>query len=643
MPQQSALWLSLILTIVFAMSCEAVEAARPFIHPLFTDHMVFPRDRAAPVWGWTTPNAQVQATLATAHASTVADADGRWQLALGPLQAGGPYELVVEGPQRKVCSNIMVGDVWLFCGQSNMEYGVASAEGAGDELARAGSEKNLRLLNLGHRFSGRPCVVPAGAAASWQVPNAGSVAGFSAVAWYTARRLAAELTVPIGAVACAWSGSNICGWMSEQTLNRLGAYSDERAALKTLTNAAERDGRTVAAQELLLRDDWWKANDPGTAEGWQQVASHAAWNAVDMPQKWTDAGVVSNGAIWLRPTIEVPAGVHSAHLAVGRLAEDQAQWVNGSEIPFTGVVPDGVLKAGRNVVAIRIWSPDGRGAAGSVDEWRLECAGMQPISLAGTWQVVCSAAVSAVSTRPALHFQGGPESVSMLFNGGIAALAPFAFTGVVYYQGEQDAGNPDYYRLLPALIADWRTTFAAPDLPFVIVQLPAFRAPISEPVQATVQFGMARDAQLETARSVPHVGLAVTVDLGDADNVHPRRKREVGERAAHAALETAYGRDDGGGPLYAGMTVTGDAIRVTFTHATGGLVMHEGVATGFAVTGGDSIWHHASAILDGLAVVVRSTAVPHPTAVRYGWAENPPVTLFDRAGMPASPFRTDPR
>ena len=362
-----------------------------------------------------------------------------------------------------------------------------------------------------------------------------------------------------------------------------------------------------------------------------------------MPAHWLDPQLETAGAVWLCRTIDLPSAVGAAHLVLGRLAEDQAQWVNGTAIPLSGEIPDGILHAGRNDIAIRIWAPDARGSAGSAEEWQVEPAGLPPVSLAGAWQVTRSAAAATVSVRPELHFQGGPESVSMLFNGGIAPLAPFAFTGVVYYQGEQDAGNPDYYRLLPALITDWRAALAAPDLPFVLVQLPAFRAPVAEPVQETVQFGLARDAQFATANAVPGVGLAVTIDLGEAGNVHPRRKREVGERAAHAALATAYGRADGGGPLYAGIAVEGDALRVHFTRIHGGLALRGAPVSGFAIRGGDGVWHHATAAVDGDTVVVRSPEVPAPTAVCYAWAENPPVTLYDRAGMPASPFRSDPR
>ena len=526
-----------------------------------------------------------------------------------------------------------------------MEYGVAGADGGGEEIAQAATVKDIRLLHLGHRLAGQPCVVPPGVAPAWQVPGPGAVAGFSAVGWFTTRRLAAELGVPVGAVSCAWSGSNIRGWMSDRALAALGVYSDERNALKTLVAAEKRDGRPVPAQELDLLTQWWTNNDPGTAGNWQRsnTGSSTTWRDVDVPGAWPPAGMSTAGGLWLRREIGLEQIGLSAHIAVGRLAEDQTLWVNGIEIPADGQVPTGALRVGTNTLAIRVWSSDGQTTAGSANDWRVEADGMATVSLAGSWKVTRSIDVATVPAPPRLRFQGGPDSTTMLFNGGIASLAPFAFTGVVYYQGEQDAGNPEYYRLLPALIGDWRLTFAAPQLPFVIVQLPAFRQPVAEPVQTTVQFGLARDAQLATARATPHVGLAVTIDLGDAGNVHPKRKREVGERAAHAALATAYGRNDGGGPMYDGMSVEGSSIRVRFTRIHGHLTVRDGSPSGFALAGNDGVWHRAVAKADGAEVVVQADDVPHPTAVRYAWAENPSVTLYDEQGMPASPFRSDAR
>lgn len=623
----------------------------PFLHPLFADHAVFPRDRAAPIWGWTAPGATVRVALGSAHAEAIANADGRWQAALGPLAAGGPYALTVDGPQHVVCNDVMVGDVWLFSGQSNMEMGVGGAAGAAEENAQAGNVTNLRIMSLGHRLAGTPQVVPAGPAPLWQVPQSGNIGGFSAVAWYTGRQLANDLKIPIGVVACAWGGSNIRGWMANETLNTLGLYGDERADLAKLVTIAAAGGPDVSTQERTIIAAWWQDRDPGTSGAFAQPATPATgtWSTITVP---LSGAPVPNGVIWLRREIDLPATAagKSGRLRLGAMLDEETTWINGTQVgntggwngPRTHQIPAKLLQAGRNVIAIRTLADGGRGGPhGQAADWSVDLDGQAPVTLAGEWQMAATAPAAVIPTKPVPRFQGGNRSVTMLYQGGIQPLAPFGFTGAVWYQGEQDAGNQDYYRLLPALIADWRTLFAAPQLPFIVVQLPNFGPRIPDPVQPQVWFGLVRDAQLQAALNVPQVGLAVTTDLGDPADVHPKRKHEVGERVARAALGIAYGRDDAGGGLYAGMTVEGAAIRVRFSRLHGGLALHPDEPSGFAIAGADGHWHHATARVDGATVVIAAPGIDAPHAVRYGWADSPPVTLYDQAGMPVSPFRSD--
>jgi sialate O-acetylesterase len=622
----------------------------PLLHPLFSDRMVFPRDRVAPVWGWTTPGARVRVSLAGVSAEAVAGADGRWQAGLGPVAAGGPHQLVLDGPQHLVRSDVLIGDVWLFSGQSNMEMGLGGAEGGAEEIARAGEATGIRLLHLGKRAAGVARPVPPGAALTWQLPGPGTTGGFSAVAWFTGRTLNRELKVPVGLVSCAWSGSNIRGWMSPEALARTGFYGDELVALKPLAAIETAGGKPVAEQEMEAIQAWWRANDPGTAAGWQAAGTDIAgapWRAVEVPLRWSEDGVA-----WLARDVTLPdeAADRAAWLRLGGILNEEVTWVNGQQVGSTGGwtlprshrINSGVLRAGVNRIAMRVKAQNGQGAAAAAaSDWHLDADGLAPVPLAGTWRFALSAPAAGLTPKPEPTFQGGNRSPTMMYNAGIAGLAPFAFRGVVWYQGEQDAGNPDYYRLLPALIGDWRGAFADPRLPWVTVQLPAFSQPFAGPVQPQVWFGLIRDAQLAAARDVPGVGLAVTTDLGDANDVHPRKKREVGERAAHAALGVAYGQADGGGPLFAGAESAGQAMRVRFSHVHGVLSLRPGSPSGFAVAGADRVWRHASAHVAGDGLLVASPEVPAPVAVRYGWAENPPVALFDSAGMPASPFRSD--
>lgn len=630
-----------------ALVLAAAEPARPVLHPLFGDDMVFPRDRAAPVWGWSDPGAHLRISLAGVSAEAVAGPDGRWEARLGPVASGGPYELVVEGPRPATCHRVMVGDVWLFAGQSNMAFGLRRAEGGPDEVAAAAAATGLRLYDLGVRLSGRPEALPTpGAAPAWRLPDPKNAGGFSAVAWFTGRRLQAGLGVPVGLVVTAISGSNIRAWMPEDALERLGLFADERrdlAALNLRADAAGTDARTRERQEIAA---WWNEHDPGTRDGWQRrdaPEAGAAWNDQGVPGTW---GI--DGTAWLRCDLILPEGAagKAATLYLGQIDDEDTTWVNGAEVGGTRAgnlraypVPAKVLVAGANRIAIRIWAENKHGRTlAAPGDWRLT-VGNDEFRLPATWRRAASAPAQPVRLKP--RFQGGNGGSTMIWNGGIHPLQPFAFAGVVWYQGEQDAGSPDYRRLLPGLVASWREGFADPALPVVLVGLPAFHPAVATPVQERLSFGQVRDDQLQTARSLPRVGVAVTTDLGDPANVHPLRKREVGERAAAAALAIVQGTAGGGGPLFVDATAVGGAMRVRFDHIGGGLDVRPGAPSGFALAGADGVWHHAAAVADGDAVMVSSPEVAAPVAVRYGWADTPPVTLYDRTGFPASPFRSD--
>lgn len=636
------------LLAAIAIGLCAAEPALPLVHPLFADGMVFPRDRSAPVWGWALPGTTVAVSLAGVRAEAVAGADGRWQAALGPVPAGGPHELVVEGPQRQVVRDVLVGEVWLCAGQSNMEMNLRRAAGGPEEAATAPAATGLRLCALGRRIAGHEQQVPPGSAVAWKAPDAKSAAAFPAVAWFAGRRLQAELGVPVGLVATAWSGSNIRAWMPAAPLRELGLYGEELERLAALNAVADAGGPDIAAQDRAAVEAWWLANDPGTAAGLAKAdapVAGAAWADQAVPGAWSGDGVH-----WLVATCQVPAEAagRAARLVVGAIEDEDATWVNGREVGGQrGIdkrsyhIPAGVLTAGANRIAVRAWSEGGRGKVRACDggariEWDAP-AGSSP--LAG-WRGIATAAAKPV--RPRLRFGGSNGSATMLWNGGIRPLAPFAFSGVVWYQGEQDAGAAEYRRLLPALIGAWRGAFLQPELPFVLVGLPGFHDAVDAPVQERLTFGRVRDDQLAAATTLAKVGLAVTTDLGDAQDVHPLRKREVGDRIAAAALAIAYGRPGGGGPLFAGAVRAGDAMRVTFTRiGGGGLELRPGPRSGFAIAGADGVWRHAEARLDGETVLVRAAGVDAPAAVRYGWSDLPPVTLYDRSGMPASPFRSD--
>ncbi|MCK6489463.1 MAG: hypothetical protein L6R48_14255 [Planctomycetes bacterium] len=639
-----------LLLLLPILALAAAEPAKPLLHPIFGEHMVFPHGRRAALWGWAPAGARVQVSLAGQQAEAVAGADGRWQAELGPVAAGGPYELVVAGPQQLVLKDVLAGEVLLCSGQSNMAMGLNGAEGGREEAAGAASAAaSVRLLHLGMRIAGTPRDLPTPAnPVQWRVPAADNLGGFSAVGWFTARSLQQRLKIPVGVVACAWGGTNIRAWMAEESLARLGLYGDERDLLRTLAAAEAAGAPPVPQQEREQVAAWWKEHDPGSAAGFERPAEPAtgAWSDQELPGAWKH-----DGTTWLRRTVQLPAAAvgKPGRLLLGGLPDDSTVWVNGAEVgtgrgaePRNYRIDARQLAAAPVTVAIRVWSEGGRsGGKGSPGDWRLESdAGTPPVALAGAWRRAATTGVQPV--RPRLRLQGGNGAATMLYNGGIRPLAPFAFSGAVWYQGEQDAGNSDYQRMLAAMIGDWRALFGK-DLPVVVVGLPGFHDAVATPVEERLNFGATRLAQAAAALALPGVGLAVITDLGDAKDVHPTRKRAVGERAAAALVALREGAG-GGGPLIVKAERAGAAMRLTCQRVSGGgLELRAGEPSGFALKGADGAWHHARARLDGDTVVVESPEVPEPVAVRYGWANNPPCTLYDRAGFPAAPFGSDRR
>ncbi|HNR97831.1 MAG TPA: sialate O-acetylesterase [Planctomycetota bacterium] len=629
---------------------EGGAAARPFVHPLFSDHMVIQRDAPVPVWGWTEPGREVAVTIAGVRATARAAADGKWLARLAPLAAGGPHVLEVTGPRRIVLADVLVGDVWICSGQSNMQWPVAASQAAEAEIAAADLPA-IRLFTVPRRTAMEPEPLVAGA---WTPCSPRSVPNFSAVGFFFGRELYKELGVPIGLIDSSWGGTVAEAWMSAEALAPMEDFARPVAEMKELA-AAGKSGEDRFAQ-LMAR--WWRENDPGSKEEprWENPAfDAAAWKTMRLPSKWEDAGLPNfDGLVWFRKEIELPAAWagKEAILRLGPIDDRDTTWVNGARVgegddwtvPRTYKVPAGTLVAGRNVIAVRVLDTGGAGGlVGAPDQLALELAGggAPAVPLAGPWswrEAVPLARLGAAPQKPGSN----PNVVTVLYNGMIAPLAPFAIKGAIWYQGESNADRPaQYRRLLPALIRDWRARFETGDFPFLVVQLANFMAPQKEPVEAG--WAELREAQLLTAQADPKVGLAVTIDIGAADDIHPRNKQDVGRRLALEALRIGGGGDIvSTGPEYAGMELRGGEIVLRFRGVGGGLVAGGGgKLKGFAIAGKDGKFAWADAAIAGDTVVVASPAVPEPVAVRYGWANNPDCNLYNKEGLPASPFRTD--
>jgi sialate O-acetylesterase len=620
----------------------------PFVSPMFGDNMVLQRDKPSTIWGWTTPGQTVRVEIAGHVATAVAATDGRWEARIQPPAAGGPYSMVISGPQTVDLHEILVGDVWLCGGQSNMYLGLGLVRDGAEEI-KAANHPEIRLFVVEQHVSYSRTAIPQG---SWRVCSPatvgeGGAGGFSAVAYFFARKLQERIHVPIGLIQDCVGGTPAESWMSADTL----------AGMKDFSEAIQEVGRLRALGGPEYGNyimHWYDQYDAGSrGDAWAATDfDDSAWKAVQVPGGFRELGVPDTPSVcWFRREVTLPdplpPGKTTLFLGVIEKMDTtylNGRWVGASswvENPRVYRIDDGVLKPGKNLLTIRVFKvrQDG-GFRVKADAMRLELGDKRVIPLAGEWKGAVSVDARPPHPMP-LGFENYPTMPTVLYQGMIEPVAPLAITGAIWYQGEANADRAHQYRtLLPAMIGDWRRLFGQGDFPFYIVSLPAFMLRKAAPGDDA--WAELREAQALTARSVGNSGVAVTIDTGEADNIHPKDKKVVGERLALCALAGIYGEKvNHEGPTFTAADAVPGAMRLHFIHADGGLLAKGGKAEEFSVAGADRKWFWADARIDGDSVVVSSPAVPEPKAARYAWQSNPAATLFNGAGLPAVPFRTD--
>ncbi len=636
--------------VFFAALTVAAEAppksgvSLPLLSPIFGDHMVLQRDKLNTFWGWAPPGQSVRISVAGKSTEAVAASDGRWQAAIEPPAPGGPYIVNVDAGEHVALHDILVGDVWLCGGQSNMEFALRQAID-GEQQAKHANRPTLRLFQVPNHVAYAPAVTLRG---EWTPCTPQTAERFSAVAYFFALKLQNELGIPIGLIESAVGGSPAESWMSADALARTGEFSAQVAKIAQL----HAEGATEHGSFLM---HWLDEHDVGgQGEAWAKPAfDDHDWRAVSVPGGFNDLGVPTDPAVvWFRREITLPdplpAGAAKIYFGVIERMDTvylNGHWIGASswvENPRIYNVPADALKPGKNIVALRVFKlkPDG-GFLSPAATLRVRLGDGREIPLAGEWKAAVSFDARTPTPMP-LDFENYPTMPTVLYNGMIAPIAPLAITGALWYQGEANTSRAQQYRkLLPALIADWRAKFGQGEFPFYIVGLPAFMARKPEP--STDGWAELREVQAETVRNLRNTGLAVTIDTGDAENIHPKNKQPVGDRLALLALANHYGKK---------MVATGPTLRYVerrpgvlalhFNHVEGGLQVHGSTLGEFAIAGDDRAWHWAHAKIEGQdVVVVTASKVATPTVVRYAWQGNPLATLFNGAGLPAEPFRTD--
>lgn len=647
--------LALLLWVVGVARASAAEEVKPFLHRLFTDHVVLQRGVPVPVWGWTTPGAAVTVTLNHQSASATAGVDGKWLARLPEAVAGGPFELEVSGPSSVTVHDVLIGDVWVCSGQSNMEMGIQQVNNPEAEIADA-HRPQIRLFTVPHKTSFHPVET---LDSQWLVCSPETVkkdgwGGFSAVGYFFGRALQEDLQVPIGLIHTSWGGTIAEAWTSGDRLLGMPDFADAVREIRQQDQSANSD--TPMAQKMKK---WWADNDPGTrGETWAVPSLDVAtWKSMKLPTLWEHAGLPDyDGVVWFRKEIELPADWEgkAAILRLGPIDDNDTTYINGQPVGSTEGyniareyrLKPSVLKAGRNVIAVRVLDTGGGGGIyGKANDLKLIRADNPSVSieLAGDWRYTASASLKQTTPYPQ-RLDNNPNVVTVLYNGMIAPLIPFGIKGAIWYQGESNAGRAQQYRtLLATLIEDWRNRFEVGPFPFFVVQLANFMAAHPQPSESA--WAELREAQVLGAQRAGNSGVALAIDIGDAQDIHPKNKQEVGRRLALAARAIAYHESiPYSGPVYRSLGIDGNRAILHFDHLNGGLVVHDGAKLkGFAIAGADKRFVWADATISGETVILSAPAVNPPVYVRYNWADNPDGNLYNQAGLPAVPFRTDGR
>lgn len=626
--------------LLFCFLFLTISAKSNIILPkIFSSNMVLQRDQPLRIWGWADKGEKISIELNGQKVRTTAAKDGSWLAILKPQQAGGPYELKIEGKNSIRLSNLLIGDVYLCSGQSNMEWPLRAASDAATEIP-ASTNPNIRLFTVQKAINYFPQKDVTGG--TWQECNPTTSGDFSAVAYFFGKKIALENNVPVGLIHSSWGGTNIQGWLSWDIMSKDPKYTAVDLA-KSEKIQAENEQNTRRFQDALK-------NDQTISEKWFDPAVNSEnWKSVSMPQYWeaTSIGEI-DGIIWFRKEVTLTEAdlKNNATLALGRVDDIDETFINGTLVGSTSSylaqrqypVAAGILKPGKNVIAVKVTDTGGGGGlTGKPEDLYLEINGRK-IPLAGEWTYKASV------LSPTFGIVGiGPNAFpSLLYNGMIAPLIQYPIKGTIWYQGENNVGEAFKYRqLFKELIHNWRTKWNA-EFPFLWVQLANYMYPDSLPQQSG--WAELREAQSMTL-ALPKTGQAVIIDIGEAADIHPRNKKDVGARLALAAEKTVYGKNiTYSGPTYTGMRKQGDKIYVRFGNTGKGLIAKDkyGYPKGFSIAGADGEFVWAMAYIMGDEVLVHSPLIKEPVAVRYAWGNNPSdANLYNAEGLPASPFRTD--
>ena len=624
---------------------------------VFTSNMVLQQQSEVPFWGEASVNKTVKITTSWDNKTieTKSDSDGKWKTTVSTPVYGGPFTIEITDGKKMKLENVMVGEVWICSGQSNMEMPLAGwgkIMNYEQEIAAA-NYPDIRLFSVEKTISSSPlndCKTTTG---GWVPCSPKTVAEFSAIGYLFGKNLFDNKKVPIGLINTSWGGTIAEAWTSGNTLKTMPDFSADVAAMEQ-TSIDKVELKDKYTKDLASWKNKVEKADKGYSAGNASWADSnldvSDWKQMNIPDSWENKALPGfDGVVWLRKTIDIPADWQQTTLTLNLdvIDDDDITYYNGVEIGHTEgwnltrtyTVPASLVKPGKAVITVRVFDAMGGGGIyGNATQLKLSSSSDKSINLAGSWQYKIGFNLTEIPAAP--RNWDNPNQSTVLYNSMIHPIAPFTIKGAIWYQGESNADRAYQYReLFPLMIKDWRKQWNY-NFPFYFVQLANYTAVLPQPAEAT--WAELREAQFQTLH-LENTGMAVTIDIGDEKDIHPKNKQEVARRLALIARANVYYENISfSGPLFNSYRIDGNTIRIRFQYADGGLKTRNGEPLkGFEIAGVDHKFHWADAVIEKNEVVVSCKDIENPISVRYAWAANPVCNLYNGADLPASPFRTD--
>ncbi|MEY8759048.1 sialate O-acetylesterase [Chryseobacterium tongliaoense] len=628
------------IVLFFIICTISLLQARVKLPALVSDGMILQRNQKLKIWGKADAGEKVAVKFLNKSYMTAADENGNWKIMLPELKAGGPFTMTINDITLK---DILIGDVWVASGQSNMELPMRRLMPLyGNEIKNADNQ-NIRFFTVPQKYNFKTAQDDLDGG-KWEATNPQTILNFSGVAYFFAKQLNEKNKVPVGIIHTSLGGSPVQAWMDENSLKKYPEYLNEAKKWQD-------DGliRSTESTEQALSKAWYEElnqSDIGLNQHWESSdLNDSGWKTMDIPGSWEDKEGSFDGSIWFRKEITLPKGAEkkSAFLNMGRIKDADVTYINGVKVgnvtyeypPRWYEVPAGVLKEGKNIIAVKVTNGSGKGAFIADKPYYLETDG-QKIDLKGEWKYKISAKMERMA--PGQTFiRWKPVG---LYNAMIHPLINYKITGFLWYQGESNTGKPEEYAdLLTTMITDWRSKWDEKNAPFLIVQLANFMEQKSQPVESN--WAELREQQRKVSVRVPNTGLAVGIDVGEWNDIHPLNKKAIGDRLALQALKFAGEKNIvADGPVYQSMKTEGSQIILSFKPGTDHLAPVSELK-GFSIKSNDGQYQWAKARIEGNKIIVWNDGINNPVAVRYDWADNPDGNLKNKEGLPASPFTTE--